>query len=124
MSDIEDTPFMRRARERGKVGHGTASERRLAKAMGSRLNPASGATQGAKGDARLKAKVDFRIESKSTTAESLRLERHWLSKIRQESFSCGETPALTVSFVNGDGSPKPDGDWVMIPLSTFRELTA
>lgn len=120
---LDDSPFMKRVKARGSMGHGNKSEARVAKKMGSKLNPASGAMRGAKGDARLKGGVNFRIESKSTTATTIRIEKHWLNKIREEALAGAETPAVTISFVQGDGGSTPNGDWVMIPLSTFRELT-
>jgi hypothetical protein len=34
----------------------------------------------------------------------------------------GKTPALTVTFTNGDGQPKVGGAWVMIPEDVFNGL--
>jgi hypothetical protein len=66
----------------------------------------------------------FRIEAKSTTADSMRLERGWLAKISQEARRQGQVPALTVSFVDQQGrlAAKQDAEWVMIPLSCFKEM--
>lgn len=116
---MSDNPYLNRLDKRGKSGHGKLSEKRLAKSIGARLTPASGATESAKGDMR---KGDFLIEAKSSINESLKLEREFLIKIAHEAKFVAKNPALTVSFVNGDGSSKPDSEWVMIPLNLFNSL--
>ena len=113
-------PYLNRIATRGKSSHGKASEKKLAKSIGARLTPASGAIDSAKGDMR---KGDFLIESKSTIHDSLKLDKDFLLKIAHEAKYVAKTPALTVSFVNGDGSSKPDSDWVLIPLSLFIQLS-
>lgn len=99
--------------------HGNYSERRVAKALGMRTTPGSGALDGAKSDAYSR---EFRMESKSTIHESIALKRSWLTKIHNEARSTGREPALSISFVYPDGSEKNYGDWVLIPRSTFEDL--
>ena len=99
--------------------HGTLSEKRVAKDLGMKLTPGSGALSGAKGDA---YNIDYRMESKSTIKESLSLKRAWLTKINNEARETNRHPALSLSFVNPDGSPKHNGDWVMIPKEDFEEF--
>ena len=62
------------------------------------------------------------LEAKSTTGNSISVSLDWLAKIAREARSDGKTPALTVSYVDDDGRPRPDGDWVLIPLYAFKEL--
>ena len=115
-----DMPYMRR-REQHKIGKaGRASEKRLTKDLGGRGRPASGALEGAKGDIDLGPVL---LEAKSTTNASMALKLDWLLKISREARSEGKTPALSVSFVQPDGTPVMDGDWVLIPMHKFRQLT-
>lgn len=100
-----------------KKKHGTKSEKRIAKSLGARLTPASGALQGAKGDS---ATPKFLIESKSTIRDSLRLELAWLVKIEKEALNHGKVPLLTISFVYLNGLPK-ESDWVCVPKWAFDE---
>jgi hypothetical protein len=89
--------------------------------MGARQMPASGAMRGAKSDAVLD---NFRLEMKSTTSQSLKLEMGWLVKISQEARRNGQVPALVISFVDAEGKAvmKQDAEWVCIPKSKFEEL--
>jgi hypothetical protein len=108
-----------------KGDHGTTSERRLSKKMGSRLQPASGALAGAKSDARMKGvHYNFRIESKSTVNVTMPLDLGWLTKITNEAQTDHSIPMLTVSFVNALGQPRSarNAEWVMVPLWAFDEL--
>lgn len=98
---------------------GRESERLLAKDLGGRLRPASGAMEGAKGDIVL---PDILVEAKSTTGKQIALKHHWLGKIAHEARNEGRRAALTISFVTGDGRPVADGEWVLIPLQRFKEI--
>lgn len=115
-------PFLDRMARQGKSGHGSLSERRLAKETGARLTPASGALVGHKSDA-----VDhtgtMRLEYKSTTNHTMALERAWLEKITAEALRQGQTPALVISFVRPDGKPVvANAEWVAIPRWKYEEL--
>jgi len=99
--------------------HGTKSEVRVAKALGARLTPASGAFTGHKGDFR---RGRLLAEAKSTVQISAILKLEWLTKITKEATEKGCNPALFLSFVNGNGTPKPGGDWVVIPKYLWDEL--
>lgn len=112
-------PFLNRIESRGKSSHGKASEKKLAKSIGARLTPASGAIDSAKGDMKV---GEFLIESKSTIHESIKLDRDFFLKIAHEARFSGKVPALSVSFVNGDGSPRKEGEWVCLPLSVFKTI--
>lgn len=107
----------------GNECHGRLSERRVARVLGARQTPASGALCGAKGDATLECKdYRFRIESKATANKSLGVKYEWLEKITKEALETNRLPALTVSFVTPGGVECSNGDWVMIPRYLFQEV--
>jgi hypothetical protein len=117
---LDDSPYMRRAAKRATGSHGNASEQRLAKKLGGRATPGSGNMKGAKGDISLATML---VEAKSTVNQTMSLEHAWLVKIAHEALGKGKAAALTVSFVDPLGKPKKNGDWVMVPLHVFQELT-
>ena len=99
-------------------GIGRLSETRLAKQLGGRLTPASGALF-SKGDIDLGPVL---LEAKSTIKDSLSVKFDWLSKIAQEARNVGKTPALAISFVAVSGKAWPDGEWVCLPRQAFEEI--
>ena len=116
---MSDNPYMLR-RNQHKIGKaGRRSEQRLNRALGGRARPASGAMEGAKGDIDL---GKFLLEAKSTTNASMILKHAWLVKIGKEARSEAKTPALAVSFINPDGTPIMDGEWVLVPRHKFEEM--
>lgn len=114
-------PLLNRLARQSGSAHGGKSEKRLAKDLGGRLQMASGALAHAKSDILL---GDFRIEAKSTNGESLALKRAWLEKISREAQSSGQTPALTISFVDNEGRAvmHTNSEWVAIPMWKFKEM--
>lgn len=112
--------MLKRRKPINPIGHaGRLSEKRLAKELGARLRPSSGAMDGAKGDMTVGA---FLLEAKSTVCDSLNVRHDWVCKIAREARSEGKTPALSLSFTGASGKPWPDGDWVCIPRDVFEEL--
>lgn len=107
-------PYLTRKRATGR-----ASERRVAATLRAKPTPASGALPWAHGDMN---KGRWRIEAKSTVKDSISLKLDWLEKIQREANEGGKFPALTVTFVTGDGRPRPAGDWAMIPLWVLQEM--
>ncbi len=103
----------------GKSKHGTRSERRVAKRLGARVRPGSGAMQGAKGDSVLPKLL---VESKATINGSLSLKKQWLDKITREALASNRAPALSVSFVRPSGEAVPHGDWIVLPLWLARSV--
>jgi hypothetical protein len=102
------------------IGHaGRLSEARLAKKLGGKAQPASGAMLGAKGDIDLGPVL---LEAKSTISDSLSVKFDWLAKIAQEARNVGKTPALAISFIALSGKAWPDGEWVALPRHVFQEL--
>jgi hypothetical protein len=112
-------PWLKRSEERGTTGHGTVSENRVAKKLGAKTTPASGAKHGAKGDCRRDSVI---IEAKSTTKDTLSLELAWLVKIGCEARNIGKVPALHASFVMPDGKSRAYGDWFVIPGHLAEEF--
>lgn len=117
-------PYLDRIAAGGKNPHGKKSEKRLTKAMGARTHPNSGSMRGAKSDASLPG-ARVRVEMKSTTTQTMSLDLAWLVKIAQEALSHGQTPAVTLSFVDPSGKPRMRtySEWVCLPLAAFQELT-
>jgi hypothetical protein len=74
---------------------------------------------GAKGDIDLGQVL---LEAKSTTQASMGVKLDWLLKIAREARAEGKSPALSVSFVDPQGQPSLDGEWVMIPMHRFKEM--
>ena len=105
-----------RVRRTGDAGR--RSERLTAKRLGAKVTPASGAAS-AKGDM---SRDDFLIEAKSTVANTMQLELHWLLKIEQEARATGRKPAIAITFTHGSGKPVRDGRWIAIPEELFAEL--
>lgn len=98
---------------------GRLSESRLARSLGARLTPASGAVDGIKGD----MEVDgYKIEAKSTDGRSIGVKHEWLAKIANEARLYTKKAALILSFTTGDGRPVPQGQWVCIPLKDWNEM--
>jgi hypothetical protein len=113
-------PYLRRGDQHPIGKAGRKSEVRLTKTMGGRGRPASGAMEGAKGDIDL---GPILLEAKSTVQASIVLKHDWLIKISNEARAEGKMPALAVSFVKPDGMPQMDGDYVLIPMWKFKEIT-
>lgn len=103
--------------------HGGRSESRVVRGMGGRTTPASGALTGCKSDGTVDAPAQaLRIESKATVNDSIGLKKAWLDKITHEALETNRQPALVVSFVQPDGTPRPHGDWAVVPLWLLKEL--
>ena len=117
-------PYLKRVAERNKGDSGRDSEKRVAKKMGGKLQANSGATPFSKGDFKLRKKIKFLVEAKSTTTQVLKLESDWLIKINREALAIGCSPALTISFTDDSGKLRNGAcDWVCVPRAVFDELT-
>lgn len=116
--DPDQIPYLRRKGREAKGAAGRASEKRLARDVGGRQTPASGAVEGAKGDIAL---PDVLMEAKSTVKGAMSIKFDWLSKITGEARSQGKIPALAVSFTTPTGARLVGGDWVMVPLAVWKE---
>ena len=88
------------------------TEKTLAKKLGGRRQPCSGALAGAKGDVKT---AKFLFDSKETVNESISVKASDLMKIRSEADKQSRDPALVLSLCSGVHQ------WVCIPLSVFKE---
>lgn len=121
--EAEGNPFLRRMAKEPSNGHGKKSEAKLMKKMGALPTPNSGARRGGKSDGTVtSAGTDWRIESKCTVNDRLPIDIGWMVKITHEAYNTARTPLVTLSWVMPDGSPRPMGEWVCIPLSVWQEL--
>lgn len=116
---MTNNPFLKRVAKAGQTGKGRVSERRVARKIGARQTPGSGSGNH-KGDMLYGG---WLVEAKATANLTAKLDLSWLVKIAQEALNAGKNPAVAVSFIRPDGSARPRGDWVMMPLQTFQELT-
>lgn len=114
-------PYLDRLAKAGKNPHGRKSEKRVAKKMGAKLHRGSGSSRGQKSDA---SRGSIRLEAKSTVTQTLALDMAWLVKIAQEALAAGQTPAVSLSFVDASGKSRlrQYAEWVAIPMSVFQEL--
>lgn len=102
---------------------GIRAEKRTAKRRGADLVPASGAVPGGGADMREAGPGHhYLVEHKSTTGQTLRLDRRWLESVSRAARTRGEVPLLTVTFNTEDGRPRPDGAWVALPEWLWQEL--
>lgn len=97
---------------------GRKAEVKAANKFGARLHVASGALN-QKADM---TKEDFTIESKATTAQYLKIEHSWLTKVAREARDMARKPALLFQFVDINGNSKEQGEWIAIPSHLFNEL--
>lgn len=87
------------------------TERQLAKRLGGRAQPASGAVCGYKGDVKTH---DFLIDSKETKHGSYSLTLTDLTKISREADGEGKDPALVIKIQSKT--------WVCIPIEVFETM--
>lgn len=91
--------------------YGDAAERRIAK-RGYTTTVASG-SKAEKGDLR---RAGFRIEVKATRADSFRVSRELMSKLRNDGLTDGKQGVMIVRL--GDGT-----EYAVMPVSIFEDLT-
>ena len=94
--------FLERTEKKGTHSHRRApkQERELAKRVGGRVTPASGAKL-EKGDVRLRSIV--RIEAKTTKNKSFSVSLDMVRKIEHAALGAGEVPIIVIEFNNGLG---------------------
>jgi len=105
-------------------------EKSTAKTLGGKVQPASGAKAGFKGDVREVGTLfnEFLVECKRTEKQSIRIEARWLNKITTEAGSDQE-PAIAIQFdpmvlrsLKRPGEAEAEADWIAMPRSVFRRL--
>lgn len=94
-----------------------AQEARVVTDAGARVQKASGAIAGIKGDGRDRGRL--RIESKATKLKSYSVTRKELEKIRSEATG-KEVPAFVISFLD-PRTLREDDRWVLIPYEHWNE---
>lgn len=99
--------------------HGRAAEKKLAKRLGAKLTPASGALSFEKSDMTLS---DFRIESKATMKNSYRISLEDLLKVNQEALEKGGYPVFVIQFVAPSGDIRAGGSWAVVPEYVWKEM--
>jgi hypothetical protein len=99
---------------------GAKAEERARKRLRGQAMPASGALPGAKGDYNL---PEFKVDVKATQKATRSISMIELQKITHEAANEGRTPALQIVFAEGNGQPRPNGSWMVIPEWAFKELT-
>jgi hypothetical protein len=95
-------------------------EAEMAAMVGGRKQAGSGSVLGCKGDVRKKGV--FRIECKSTEAQSFSLKRELLDKIRSECAGT-EEPAFDIKFLN-KATLQEEDRWVAIPYTHFEDYAS
>ena len=124
----------RRAQDRAPKVHETST----AKALGGRVQKASGAKYDAKGDVGMVegGRFDFHGECKTTEGLTLRLEAQWLNKITSEAEALFKTPFLAIRFRRrvldelasklwqklGKPVTTAEKDWIAVPRSVFVKM--
>lgn len=92
-------------------------EKEIAKAVGGRLTPRSGAGK-EKGDVRLKGIA--RIEAKTTSRKSFSVTLEMLNKLMDAAVPTGEIPIHCIEFLDEDG--KPIQSVAIMPVWAMQEL--
>lgn len=119
---MSGSPFLNRLNKRDSGHHGRVAEKKLAKRVGGREQPGSGALAGAKGDVKVEAKIDLLLENKSTNGASFTMRQDWLHKVYQEALEQTRAPALSFQFTNDAGVSEKKDRWVCVPEHIFQEL--
>ena len=114
----EIAPKTRRQTPKQKRRAAIRQEDDLARQLGGRRQPGSGALPGIKGDVKVAGK--YRVEAKYTRNKTYRLDRTELGKIRGECAGL-EVPLFVVDFVDPDTGGSPDR-WVTLPFSDFQRM--
>lgn len=90
-------------------------EKRLAKSLGGKVQPASGALDSFKGDINV---GEFLIDDKSTVKASQPVTKKMLQKITKEAREAGKLPVLSLSF---DGMGLAGDTWFLVPKHVFQD---
>lgn len=88
-------------------------EKKLAKDLGAKRTPRSGADPTAPNDMVLGKYV---IESKSTKYESISLKKEWLSQVKESPINLGKIPTLVIEFT------KTNDKYVIMDEKDFKKI--
>ena len=113
--------FLRKPKLKGQVTRShlrsKKQEREIAKRIGGRVTPASGAST-LKGDVRLKRVV--RIEAKTTQNRSFSVTLDMVRKIEEAALTHGELPIIVVEFNDGNG--RKLSEVAVCPIYVLQEI--
>jgi hypothetical protein len=93
-----------------------AQEKRVAKILGGRRQPMSGAGMFSKADV---LHSRFLVECKTTSKQSYSVTKGTLDKLRQQAYDASRAPVLVFSLDDDRGVPE---DWAVIPLNVLKHL--
>jgi len=88
----------------------------LAKELGGRATPNSGATDGAKGDISF---GKYLLDDKFTSKPAYSVTVPTLSKITREAYAVGKYPLLSINIRKGITKGYPD-TWILVPISEIE----
>lgn len=101
----------------GNKARSKKQEDTLAKNVGGRRQPNSGAIPTMKGDV---SSSDFLFEAKTTGNKSLSVTLKWLTKISREAAEEAKTPGMELQFEwTPAGVPS---NWILVPTEVFQKL--
>lgn len=120
------------AHERSRVSK--AHEQRIAKELGGKRLPNSGARKHSKwrpttarGDV---TTPEFHVEHKRTEHASLAVKYAWLEKVVEEAHQRGLDPALVLTFQNAGvrydrpSEQRVPADWMLVPVAVMKRMIA
>jgi len=102
--------------EKSQKAKSNQSEKELAKKLGGKRQPASGAITGHKGDVKTS---ELLIDLKETDSKSIIVKLGDLHKIMNEANGEGKDPALVLRF---NKAKVIDKEWIVLPLEVYEEM--
>jgi len=107
----------------GKVQKSKKHEKRIAKELGGKRLPRSGANRWSKWN-KSTANGDIKtptlhVEHKRTEKASISIKREWLEKVCDGARAVAKDPAVVITFEDASEIPQ---DWAIIPLSVLKRL--
>lgn len=109
----------------GKVQKSKKHENRVARELGGKRLPRSGANRWSKWDKATAngdiAVPEIHVEHKRTEKDSMSLKREWLEKVTIGSRAQAKEPAMVLTFEDATSFPQ---DWALIPLDMLKQLLA
>jgi hypothetical protein len=88
-------------------------EKRLAKDLGAKRQPQSGAKDTSPADM---IKGNYIIESKATNKDSIVLHKEWLDQLKQSPINYGKVPTLIIDFI------KTNDRYVVLDIVDFQKI--
>jgi hypothetical protein len=117
MTESNRTPLGSAKKRRNSVKHeANETEKELAKVLGGKRQPMSGALPGHKGDIMME---EFLLDSKQTRSNILNVTTRDLTKISDEAHQMSKFPGLVMTLQTPIQTPST---WVAIPLEIFAEI--